>query len=276
MDELQANRAYWDERAHLHATVASNYRVEAFRRGEYGWERNVPDDLGDVRGLKLLHLQCHFGMDSMLWARQGAVVTGVDFSEQAIAHARALSAEVGVAADFVCCPLHELPAHLQGEFDLVLNYHGVLPWLPDLGAWARVIAHFLKPGGYFYLCDTHPFAQMLDVAEDGSRLEFRTTYFPNGKPERYVVNGSYSLTDVNTRNNVAYEWNHSLGEIVNGLLGAGLRLEYLHEFPYTFWNAYKGAQGSLMKHREADWWHLKDGDRIPLMFSLKAVKPGGR
>ncbi|MCZ7646684.1 MAG: class I SAM-dependent methyltransferase [Planctomycetota bacterium] len=272
-DRLKLNREHWDERARLHATGDTNYRIDRFKRGEYGWERNVPDDLGDVRGLKLLHLQCHFGMDSLLWAKQGAEVTGVDFSETAIAHARELSEEVKVPARFVCGVIEALPDGMNGQFDAVLTYHGTVTWLPDLAPWARTIARCLKPGGWFYLCDTHPFATMLEVTAGGERLDFRYNYFAGATPERREDSGSYSARDAKTRHNVTYQWTHTLGAILGALTGAGLRIEYLHEFPYTFWNAYQGARGSLMRHREADWWHLKDGDRLPLMFSLKADKP---
>ena len=144
-EALAVNRAIWDEKAGINYRSAM-YDVDGFRAGAVRLPAYEIEEVGDVAGKDLLHLQCHFGIDTLSWGRLGARVTGVDFSERAIAYARALSSELGEPASFVCCDVLDLPAHLEGEFDVVYTSHGVLGWLPDLDRWARVIAHFLPAG----------------------------------------------------------------------------------------------------------------------------------
>src|SRR5947209_740824 len=174
MDEYMAtNRKLWDAWTKIHLD-SEFYDVASFRNGERpirirDYER---EEIGEVAGRSLLHLQCHFGLDTLSWARLGAEVTGADFSGRAIELARSLAGELGLPARFVHSDVYSLPANLQGEFDIVFTSYGVLYWLPDLSRWAEVVAHFLKPGGVFYVVEYHPFSQVFDD-ENASELRVR-------------------------------------------------------------------------------------------------------
>jgi 2-polyprenyl-3-methyl-5-hydroxy-6-metoxy-1,4-benzoquinol methylase len=269
MDEYKkANLALWNEWTALHAR-SDFYDVAGFKAGKTSLNPLEMEELGNVAGKTLLHLQCHFGLDSLSWARLGARVTGVDFSDQAIALARSLSQEVGVEAEFVCSDVYELPQVLAGQFDIVYTSYGVLAWLPDLRKWATVIAQFLKPGGIFYMAEFHPFAMVFDNSETATGLRLQYPYFHTAEPMVFDVQGSYIDRQAQVTQKVEYEWDHSLGEILDALIAAGLRLEFLHEFSYCTYAMFP----SLMEQCSDGMWRLKEGDgSIPLMFSIKASK----
>ena len=156
MDEyLESNRALWDEWTSIHVR-SEFYDVESFKRGGIRLRPYELEEIGDVAGKDVLHLQCHFGLDTLSFARLGARVTGADFSAPAIAQARALAEELGLDARFVQSNLYDLPSTLQGDFDVVYTSRGVIGWLPDLDRWAEVAAHFVRPGGIFYITEGHP------------------------------------------------------------------------------------------------------------------------
>jgi SAM-dependent methyltransferase len=271
---LETNRRAWDEMTDRHVR-GGGYRVEEFKAGAVGAEPNIPDDIGDVHGKSILHLQCHFGMDSLMWVRRGARVTGVDFSPRAVAEARMLAAETGLSAKFVEADVLALPDALSGQFDIVLTYYGTICWLPDIRRWGRVVAHFLKSGGFMYIADTHPAACLYEPGEDGGPLRLARPYFTGGQAERCETSGgTYAAPDAPRSERVTYEWQHTLGDVVGALVGAGLRIDYLHEFPYTFYDQFYYAKpASPMERDAAGWWRLKNApDGLPLMFSLKASK----
>src|SRR5438067_5957834 len=182
-DHTSANRANWDAWAAINAASA-NYDVAGFKAGKLSLNRIEREELGDVAGKSLLHLQCHFGLDSLSWARLGAAVTGVDFSDKAIALARSLSEETGIPATFVQSNIYDLADNLTGQFDIVFTSYGVLWWLPDLAGWAKVVSHFLKPGGTFLLVEAHPIASMFDP-DDPSELKVKYPYFPSREPLKF-------------------------------------------------------------------------------------------
>ncbi|HYM68371.1 MAG TPA: class I SAM-dependent methyltransferase [bacterium] len=265
---LETNRAMWDVWTKYHV-ASSFYDVEGFKAGtsrrRAGLDELEMRLLGNVTGKTLLHLQCHFGLDTIAWARRGAVATGVDFSGEAIAAARALAAEVGVPATFVESDLYALSERLRGEFDLVFTSHGVLCWLPDLDRWARVIAHFLRPGGTFCIIEGHPFAMIFDEAREDRELRPRYPYFYSAEPERSARRGSYAAPDAPT-DSLTYQWMHPLADVVGALVRAGLRIETFEEYPYVGW-----AMFPWMEERPDGTWQLPSGTRsIPLMFSLTA------
>ncbi|MFC2038726.1 class I SAM-dependent methyltransferase [Chloroflexota bacterium] len=265
MDEyLKNNRELWDELTPIHEQ-AEEYGVREFKAGECSLRPTEKKEVGDVSGKSLLHLQCHFGMDTLSWARLGAAVTGMDFSEKAIDLARSLSRETGIKADFICCDVYDLPSMLTGEFDIVFTSYGVLAWLPDLNRWAEIIARYLRPGGFFYIVEGHPVLQIFENSEEARDFEVRYSYFHRQEPTEWEPEGDYADRSATVQNS-SYEWTHNMGEIINALIGAGLRIEFLHEFPVS------GYRWSSFTEKTANGeWHI-EGDKIPLTFSIKAVK----
>jgi SAM-dependent methyltransferase len=236
--------------------------------------------VGDVRGKRLLHLQCHFGIDTLSWARRGAHVTGVDFSEQAVASARQLARDVGLErqSHFVCSDLYALRSVLDAPaaFDVIFTSHGVLNWLPDLGPWGQLIAHYLKPGGFFYIVEAHPTARMFPLDEDMPKAgSFRPLfpYFHDPVGIRWPPGVDYA--DASAQHEVgAHEWQHSMSDIIGALLGAGLRLDWLHEFPFCAWNVVAGSQRVERFSSSHGYYALPSSQvQLPLMFSLRASRP---
>ena len=270
-DALRSNRELWDAWTRINVGSAF-YDVASFRDGTRplrvaGYER---DEVGSVEGKRLLHLQCHFGLDTLSWARLGASVTGVDFSDEAIAAARALADDVALTATFIRSDLDHLPDVLDEKFDIVYTSCGVLGWLPDIASWGRVAAHFVRPGGFLYVTEIHPVAQVfVEEGVEPGELRLAYPYWSHSEPLRFEVKGSYADRDAPTEGFVEYGWNHSLGEIVTSLADAGLRLEFLHEFDFVRWPV-----DYLVEGEDGDW-RLPIGSKgsLPLFFSLKAAKP---
>ncbi|MBN1956110.1 MAG: class I SAM-dependent methyltransferase [Anaerolineae bacterium] len=267
MRYLQANRDHWDELVPAHARSAF-YDVESFRAGRTTLMPLERKELGDVGGKSMLHLQCHFGLDTISWARLGARVTGADFSPQAIRLARSLSAELDVSARFVCADLYELPGVLDELFDIVFTSYGVLSWLPDLARWGQVIAHFLRPDGIFYIAEIHPFACIFSDQVDTPNLQIHYPYFSSGEPLRFDESGSYATPDTQLEHTTMYEWPYPIGDIVSALVAAGLQIDFLHEFPYASYQMFP-----LLEQDEDGWWWLPgQKSLIPMTFSLQAHK----
>ena len=275
-DFVRANRKLWDGWSDLH--VASEfYDVEGFKAGRDTLDdvelEGVLESVGDVEGKSLLHLQCHFGLDTLSWARRGARVTGVDFSEKAVAHARRLAREIHVGARFICADVTDTATvleKLQGElFDVVFTSHGTISWLPDLRPWARTIAGALKEGGTFFIADSHPFTWMFDDEATEPGLAFRYEYFSR-EPLRFEEKGSYAVPDSDFRG-VSHSWQHSFEEIVTSLAEAGLMVLSIREYPHLAWRWFP-----WMVEGEDGTFRLPEGmPQIPLMFSLRATKPSG-
>ena len=270
-DALRANRRLWDAWTKINAASAF-YDVASFRSGERAIRLAdyELDEIGSVEGKTLLHLQCHFGLDTLSWARLGATVTGADFSEEGVATARSLAAELDIPAAFVVANLYDLPDVLDGQFDIVYTSGGVLEWLPDIAGWARVAAHFVKPGGFFYLTEIHPVANAFEnEGVEPGELRLAYPYWSHAEPLRFEVKGSYADRDASTEGLVEYGWDHSLGEIVSALIDAGLRIDFLHEFDFVLWSL------DYLVQRDDGRWRLPPGTKgeLPLFFSLKATKP---
>jgi SAM-dependent methyltransferase len=268
----ESNRHLWNAWTPYHVGSAF-YDVEGFKAGRppsgTALDALEADLVGDVAGASLLHLQCHFGLDTLRWARRGAMVTGVDFAEAAIEAARALAAETAIRATFVLSDVYDLPERLQGQFDVVFTSHGVLGWLPDLERWGRVIAHFLKPGGRLCLIEAHPVALLFDEGRTDRELRLLYPYFGGPEPIRTEQVGSYAVPDAPVRG-VEYLWLHPLSAVLGALLRAGLRIDSFAEYPHAAWAIFpwmeRGADGV---------WRLPDGaGSLPLMFSVTATKRG--
>ncbi len=264
----------WEAWTAVHAT-GDFYDLAGFKRGGIRLHDDEIAAVGDVTGKRLLHLQCHFGLDTLSWARLGAVVTGADFSPSAIRLAREIAAELGFAdARFVESNLYDLPANLDGEFDVVYTSRGVLGWLPDIRGWARVVAHFLAPGGVFYITEIHPVAQALEdegVAPGELRLAY--PYWEHREPLVFDVKGTYADREADVGEHREHGWDHGLGEIVTALIDAGLQLAWLRESPELDWAVdylVETPAGSGRYRLPAD-----AAGELPLMFSLLARKPIG-
>ena len=265
-DYLKSNQKLWNTWTPVHVQ-SKFYDVEGFKAGKNSLDSIVREGVGEVADKSLLHLQCHFGLDTLSWARLGAHVTGADFSDVAIAQARTLAKQVGIDANFVCCNIYDLPEHLPGQFDVVFTSHGVLSWLPDLQRWARIVTHFLKPGGEFFIAEAHPTAYIFDD-ENPNDLRVRYPYFHSDQPGNSKVNGSYADSKADVHG-IEYFWIFSLSDVINSLIQAGLQIIEVREYNFMPWQMFP-----FMEQHDNGWWYLPDRfPPLPLMFSLKAAKP---
>jgi SAM-dependent methyltransferase len=270
--EIAENRKLWDAWTAIH-TTGPFYDVQRFRDDPTDvrirpWEL---EEVGAVDGKTLLHLQCHFGLDTLSWARLGAAhVTGVDFSEPAIAFAQELAVETGLAdrSRFVVSDIYALPGPLAGEtFDVVYTGRGALGWLPDLGPWARAVAGFLAPGGIFYIHEGHPVLWALDDEQPAGELSVGYDYW-GGETLSFPVEGSYADPTADVDAEIEHGWNHSLGEIVTALASNGLRIEFLHEKRELEWP----APFLVDRGDGVHVWPETMAGSLPLMYSLRARK----
>jgi SAM-dependent methyltransferase len=263
---VEANRRHWDEIVPIHVE-SEFYDVDDFRRNPDRVKGVERGELGDVRGKTFLHMQCHFGIDTLSWARQGAVVTGVDFSPNAVAQGRALAEELHIDARFIESNIYELPQKLDEQFDIVFTSYGVLGWLPDLKRWAEVAAHFVKPGGIFYIVEFHPFPWVFDDSPDVDDLRVKYPYFDG--PIVMDEDGTYADRAATVEHRRTYNFPYPLGKVVTSLIDAGLRIDFLHEFPFTSFQFVP-----FMEKREHGNLYLTKHDGcVPLLFSIKATKP---
>ena len=254
-DYDSVNRDLWNHRTRLHIGSAF-YQEDDFREGKTTLNAIELDGLGDVANKKLLHLQCHYGLDSLSWVREGAVVTGVDYSEEAIAYAVKLSESVRVPATFICSNIYDLPKVLEGSFDIVFTSYGVLHWLSSLDQWARIIRDFLAPNGIFFMVEFHPLELLFDAT---GIINHDFHYSSSGKPLPRIVTGTYA-DPAATLEQPAWNWRYGLGEVITALARVGLRIESLVEYPFTY---YWGKQ------READTRQIS----LPRLYSIKARDP---
>jgi SAM-dependent methyltransferase len=248
-----------------HHVTSPTYRTEDFRRGEIVLDPVVREAIGDVAGRRLLHLQCHFGLDTLSLARLGAQVTGLDFSEVALAQARALAAEAGIEATFVCADVLAPPPGLTG-FDIVFASWGAIFWIGDLAAWMRVAAGALKPGGRLFLTEGHPAMLMLDErAPAGAPLTVR---WPWDQAAPILEEGDLDYTGAKVAANRTSGYLHGLSRILNAAMDAGLTIRGYREGDRVPWK----ALGQLVKI-DRDYWALPPGaPAVPLSFTLQAVK----
>lgn len=269
-----ANRANWDDRAALHAAAAET----GYRTGRYVEDRGLLSDvvrfdrerLGDLRGVRAVHLQCHIGTDTLSLARLGAEVTGLDFSPASIAAARDLVARTGDAVDFVESDVHAAAEVLGGgRFDLVYTGIGALCWLPSIERWAATVADLLAPGGRLFLREAHPILWSMDeTLTDEPHLRF--AYFEQEEPLEWDDDSSYVETERPLTATTTYEWNHGIGEIVTALLGRGLRLTMLVEHDSVPWNA---LPGQMTERDDGEFAMTRTPAVAPLSYTLQAVRP---
>ena len=281
-----ANKISWNKRTGVHKDSAF-YDLESFKKGKSSLNKIELEGLGPVKGKSLLHLQCHFGMDTMSWEREGAIVTGVDLSDEAINLAKEIAGELSLQAKFICANVYDLAnsskapyleAHPPatagangddavgrepgGTFDIVFTSYGTIGWLPDLDKWAAIIAYHLKPGGIFYIADFHPTLWMMD--ENFERIKY--DYFNTAV---IAEENSGTYTDRNAPiKNAEYSWNHPFSEIFSALIKNGLRIESFTELPYSPYNCFNNQEQGT-----DGMWRIKGMDeKMPVMYSIKAVK----
>lgn len=256
---FRANRALWNKRTSIHKD-SDFYDLEGFRKGKNVLNEIELTELGTVSGKSMLHLQCHFGLDSMSWSRLGAKVTGVDFSDNAIDTAKELNEELGLDAEFICSNIYDLKQKLDQQFDIVFTSYGTIGWLPDLDRWAEIIRHFLKPGGIFYLAEFHPVIWMFD--DDFSKLRY--SYFNAGVID-IEQEGTYA--DKNSKlKQKEYSWNHSISEVVNALIKKGLGIQSLNEFNYSPYDCFSNT----IKNDDGNFFIKGYEGVLRMMYSIKA------
>ena len=262
---IKGNQQLWDEWAEINFH-SKDYDVAGFKVAPTPFAPVILDGVGTVAGKSLLHLQCHFGKDTLRWARLGAQVTGIDISATSILYARQLAAEMHLPATFIESNIYDVPQVLAGQFDVVFTSYGVLGWLPDLQRWGEIIGQFLKPGGVFYIIEAHP---ALTVFDDENPTELRVTYpyFHATEPLTFAPRvGTYADPQATYTQN-QYFWQHSLADIINPLLSAGLRLDFLHEYPHITWQALPFLVD------DGEYWRLPPNyPQLPLSFAIRATK----
>jgi len=260
---MSVNRRKWDESVPLHF-VSDSYHVPSFLRGRSTLNPLEIREVGPVRGKSLLHLQCHFGLDTLSWGRRGASVTGADFSRPAIQVARRLARQTGVRARFLHSNIYDLPDVLNEQFDIVYTAKGAICWLPDIDRWAGVVSRFLKPGGLFYLLEDHPIAELFQNERPTTELKLEVPYF-SSRALREEFDGTYA-TSAKMKHRVSYSWIRPVSRVLSALIDHGVDIESVREFPYSYWHRFP-----FMTEDRAGWWHLtKNEGIIPLMWSVTA------
>lgn len=259
---LKINRQSWNKSTDLHLKSVF-YDLDGFLEGKNSLNDIELTLLGDIKGKTILHLQCHFGQDTISLARLGAKVTGVDLSDNAIQNAERIAMKTESNAKFICCDIYDLPNHLDGKFDIVFTSYGTIGWLPDLNKWARIISGFLKPGGQFIFVEFHPVVWMFD--DNFERISYR--YFNSGailETER----GTYADRSADLIQDYVM-WNHGLSEVMNSLIQNGLEIKSFDEFDYSPYNCFNGTTEFQPKKFRIK--HLDD--KIPMVYAILATKP---
>lgn len=265
---FDANKDSWNKRTAVHKD-SDFYDLASFKKGKSSLNKIELEELGDVKGKTLLHLQCHFGMDTMSWAREGAIATGVDLSDEAIKLAKEINEELNLKANFINANIYDLtdafktpPQEGFGEagFDIVFTSYGTIGWLPNLDKWAEIVAHFLKPGGIFYIADFHPMLWTMD--ENFEKIKYN--YFNTGVITE-EISGSYTDRDAQIKS-IEHGWNHPFSEIFNALIKHGLQIEQFNEFPFSPYNCFN----NLEQGTDAMWRIKGMEEKMPMMYSIKA------
>ena len=258
---FEVNKDTWNEKVKVHAKSAM-YDLEAFKKGKSSLMPYELNALGNVKGKSLLHLQCHFGQDTLSWSRLEAKCVGVDLSDEGITLANKLNDELQLDAEFVCCNVFETSKYVKKTFDIVFTSYGVIGWLPDLKPWGKMIAERLKLGGIFYMVEFHPIVWMFDYLDGKQEMKY-------GYMQDEVIYEEYDGTYANQDSKMIskeYGWNHGLSEVINALTEAGLHIDYLNEYnesPYD-------VLPDLVK-TESGMYTTKD-QLYPLIFELKVTK----
>jgi SAM-dependent methyltransferase len=267
-DYLAVNRAWWDERATIHAE-GEFYDLDGFVAGRDTLLPFEPELVGPVDGLDLVHLQCHIGLDTLSWARRGARVTGLDFSAPALDVARGLAERIGVDASFVEADVYDAVEVLGADFDIAYQSLGSLNWHPDMERWAGILARLVRPGGRYVLVEGHPAAWMLD--DDGEHVAY--PYFGPAGGVSFDDPGSYGDPDAETTNNRTIEFSHPTSDVITALLDAGFVLERFVEHPFTVTPMWPWLE-ERPTGESRTFWPPEGRPSLPLMYSVVARRPG--
>lgn len=260
-DYINKNKAAWNDKTAHHFNSAF-YDVEHFLQGKNSLNKIELDFLGDVSGKTILHLQCHFGMDSISLCRMGAIVTGADLSDKAIAKATELTRQTNTEVEFICCDIYDLPNHLDKKFDIVFTSYGTIGWLPDIDKWAAIVAKYLKQGGKFIFADFHPVVWMFD--DDFEKIKYK---YEKADPIIEIINGTYADRSAPIITETI-SWNHSISEVLNNLIKHGLEISVFNEYDYSPYNCFnKSEEFEPGKFRIK---HLVN--MIPMVYALMASK----
>ena len=258
---FETNKATWNNKVKVHSK-SDMYHLEAFKKGKSSLMPYEIEALGDVKGKSLLHLQCHFGQDTLSWSRAGATCTGVDLSDEGIKLATELNTELNQDATFVCCNVLDTSKFIKDTFDIVFTSYGVIGWLPDLKPWGQMIAEKLNKGGVFYIAEFHPIVWMFDYLDDKPIMKY-------GYMQDEAIYEEYEGTYANQADKMIskeYGWNHGLSEVINALTSAGLQIDYLNEHDASPYNVLPD-----LIENEKGMFETKD-KLYPLIFELKATK----
>lgn len=259
---FEINKETWNKKVSVHAK-SEMYNMEAFKEGKSSLMKYELAALKDVKDKSLLHLQCHFGQDTLSWSRMGAKCTGIDLSDEGIKLAKSLNEELNLDATFHCCNVFDVNDHVKDTFDIVYTSYGVIGWLPDLTKWAEIIASRLKERGTFYMVEFHPIVWMFDYLETPPKLRY-------GYHQKEAIyeeyEGTYAEDDKTKMVSKEYGWNHGFGEILSSLINAGLTIESFNEYDAAPYNVLP----DLIKNEEG-LYETKD-KMYPLMFEIKATK----
>jgi SAM-dependent methyltransferase len=258
---FEANKNIWNQRTTVHKD-SSFYDLAGFKAGTNSPTPIEINEIGDVKSKSLLHLQCHFGMDTMSFSRMGAKCVGVDLSDEAIRLAGEINDELKLDVRFICCNVYDTSKYVEEQFDIVFTSYGVISWLPDLIKWAQVIVEKLKPGGIFYMAEFHPVIWMFD--EEFTHVKY---YYDNREVIITENEGTYTDRNADIKGK-EYSWNHSISEVLNALINAGLKIEFFNEHMYSPYPCFRNAVET-----ETGKWHIRGMEgKIPMVYSLRARK----
>ncbi|MPM81793.1 hypothetical protein SDC9_128850 [bioreactor metagenome] len=268
MSDYLSNKELWRKYTEIHSQT-DYYGLKEFLAGGNKLHSLERGEVGPVDGKSLLHLQCHFGLDTLSWARLGASVTGMDFSDPAIDLAASIAKEVNLPARFICSDLYDLPNYLHEQFDVVFTSYGILTWLPDIPRWAQIAASYVKPGGFLYLVEFHPFAQIFDEAAPGYTIKY-----PYFEKNAIISTSDASYADAETKFEpiTVYEWNHPISEVISSLIQAGLHIEFVHEFAESVYQQLPNLVETIVDG-EQFFVFPEEVPPFPLMYSIRASKP---
>ncbi len=260
-DYIIKNKESWNKKLDYHIN-SDFYDMEGFLEGKTSLNQIELGLLGDIKNKSILHLQCHFGQDTLSLARMGAKVTGIDFSDKAIEKAININKYLQLDAEFICCDVYDLPNHLDKQFDIVFTSYGTIGWLPDMGQWAKIVSAFLKPAGKFIFVEFHPVVWMFD--DNFSKITYN--YFNNG-PIEEEFSGTYADREAPIKQQTV-SWNHGMSEVINSLITNDLEINKLNEYDYSPYDCFN--QTEKIAERKFRIKHMNN--KIPMVYSIVATK----